>query len=255
MKQGTPEDTGLITLKSLKRRSSSLDSNPYVPTELEKAIGYTFSDRDLLTRALTHSSYLNEHGLAKQECNERLEFLGDAILEVISSEYLYRRYPDLMEGALSKKRSACVSERSLKKAADSIALGESLLLGKGAEQNGGRQAPSILSDAFEALLAALWLDGGRDTAERLIHERVLIYAEKNEDDAKTALQELAQEHGKSVKYREISENGPEHMREFFFFEALVDGKRYGTGTGRSKKEAQTAAATAAIKRLESELCI
>ena len=223
-------------------------------TGLEKTLGYEFHDKELLTTALTHSSYLNEHGLRKQQCNERLEFFGDALLEIITTEYLYGKYPDLMEGDLSRKRSACVSEKSLSIAAESISLGSYLRLGKGTDADGGRSSKAILSDAFEALLAALYLDGAKDVAERLIHKEVLIYSEGDGEDGKTKLQEIAQEQGKTVTYRLVSEDGPEHTKQFVY-EAMIDGKPYGCGTGRSKKEAQTAAAEETIKRLENGSCI
>ena len=220
-------------------------------TELERILGYEFRDRLLLQTALTHSSYLNEHGLKKTECNERLEFFGDAFLEIVSTEYLYKKFPELMEGDLSKIRAHCVSEKSLSEAALSIRLGEFLKLGKGTDLDGGRTSKAILSDAFEALLAALYLDGGKQKAEELIHRYVLIHLADDSSDSKSVLQEMAQNDGKTVSYRIVSENGPEHNREFVC-EAFIGGTRYCTGTGKSKKAAETAAADATIKYLRGK---
>ena len=224
-------------------------------TALEKKIGYTFRDPSLLRTALTHSSYVNEHGLKKQDCNERMEFYGDSILEEMSSSYLYRRYPALMEGELSRKRAALVCEKSLAEAARTLELGEALLLGNGMDRDGGRDFDSLLSDAFESLLAALTLDGGRDVAERLVLS-LLTGADsgESETDPKTALQEIVQEKGLSVEYVMIGESGPEHEKHYRY-ETKIQGKTYGTGEGRSKKSAQMQAAEQTLKMIKESKCI
>ena len=218
---------------------------------LEKTIGYQFRDPALLREALTHSSYVNEHPeLRKQDCNERLEFLGDAVLETLASRNLFFKYPDLMEGELTKKRAACVSERGLGAAAKAIGLGDHLRLGKGMGNPEARTNDSILSDAFEALLAAIYLDGGETAAEALVQKYVLVHAEDvPETDAKTALQERLQERGLTVTYQLIKESGPDHDRSFEYA-AVIGGKTYGTGTGKSKKAAQSEAAANTIEILK-----
>ena len=224
-------------------------------TGLEVKIGYVFKDPSLLETALTHSSYVNEHGLKKQNCNERMEFYGDAILEEVSSAYLYRKYPLLMEGELSKKRAALVCEKSLASAARTLELGKILLLGNGMDRDGGRNFDSLLSDAFESLLAALTLDGGRDVAERLVLSLVMSTdSGEDETDPKTALQEIVQEKGLSVEYVLVGESGPEHDKHYRY-EVIIQGKAYGIGDGRSKKLAQMQAAEKTISMIKESKCI
>ena len=223
--------------------------------ELEKQIGYSFRDPGLLRTALTHSSYVNEHALRKQDCNERMEFLGDALLESASSRFLYAKYPALMEGELSRKRAVLVCETALARAARSIGLGDHLMLGKGMEKGGGRSADSILSDAFEALLAAMYLDGGIQEAEALIERTVLRDTASDEEiDPKTALQELLQSRGMEPKYILVNESGPEHDKSFSY-EVRIERRVYGTGIGRSKKAAEANAAAKTIEMLRNEQCI
>lgn len=223
--------------------------------ELEHKIQYSFKDKTLLIKAMTHSSYINEHGLKKQDCNERLEFLGDAILELYSSRFLYENNPELMEGELSKKRASLVCEKSLANAARALRLGEILRLGKGMELSGGRSYDSILSDAFEALLAAIYLDGGEQKASELVHRFVLKETGSSEEsDPKTALQELLQKHNRTPEYVLLSESGPEHEKKFEY-EVRIDGIRYGKGSGRSKKAAQMEAASNTIRLIREETCI
>ncbi|MBR4768336.1 MAG: ribonuclease III [Lachnospiraceae bacterium] len=220
--------------------------------DLEARLGYSFRDKSLLVHALTHSSYVNEHGLRKQDCNERLEFFGDAILEMIASRHLYQKYPEFMEGELSKRRANCVSERGLAKAARSLDLGDALFLGRGMEESGGRTFDSVLSDAFEALLAALYLDGGLEIPEKIILDYVLVNDEdKLPYDEKTSLQELVQKSGKSVRYELVSEEGPEHERRFTY-RVIIGRKPYGEGTGRSKKEAQSNAAEKTLEMIRNQ---
>ena len=217
------------------------------PAGLEEKTGYVFSDRVLLRQALTHSSYLNEHPGETAECNERLEFLGDAVLEAVSSDVLFRAYPEKDEGELTQIRAELVCEEALSADAARIGLSGYLFMGKGEEMTGGREKPSVCADAMEALIGAVYLDGGMEEARGLISRFVLDDLEKNRrfTDAKTALQEMAQRLGKSVEYRTVSEEGPPHRR-VYTVEALVDGVRAGGGTGSGKKAAQQEAAKDAI---------
>ncbi len=226
--------------------------------QLEKSVGWTFRDRTLLSRALTHSSFINEHPeLQKEDCNERLEYFGDAILEFLVSEYLYTNYPSLMEGELSKMRVALVCEMSLADAAGKLRLGSFLRMGKGMEKSGGRSSDSIVSDAFEALLAALYLDGGIENCRKLVESCLLSDSDERRVfyDAKTILQEMAQEKGKSVSYREFPPEGPEHDR-LFRSEALIGEEVFAEGSGHSKKKAEQNAAYTAITVIrEHKKCI
>lgn len=220
---------------------------------LEEKIGYSFQDRRLLENALTHSSYANEHRMAKVPSNERLEFLGDSILGLVVADHLYRTRPDLPEGDLTRIRAALVCESSLVEVARGLNLGSYLKLGKGEDHGGGRARPSIQADAVEAMLAAVYLDGGIGQARKLIHRLVLNQEEARTAagrDYKTALQELVQrENGQILSYRLTGEKGPDHDK-IFAMEVLLNGQSIGAGQGRSKKEAEQAAAKAAVLRLE-----
>ena len=222
--------------------------------ELEKKLGYVFKDPSLLANALNHSSYANEHRAQGQESNERLEFLGDSVLGFVTAEYLFELHRDLPEGDLTRQRAALVCEQSLHEVAKMLELGKYLKRGKGEEAGGGRQRPSILADATEAVFAAVYLDGGIEAASALIH-RVLLdeegeHAEELVQDYKTALQELIQrKSGQQLSYRMVGESGPDHNKTFTA-EVLLNGSGVGTGTGHSKKEAEQAAARAAISRLQ-----
>ena len=225
--------------------------------KLEEIIGYEFQNEKLLKTALTHSSFLNEHGLDKTECNERLEFLGDAVLETISSEFLFKNYPENMEGDLSRMRSALVCEKSLCEASRSLQLGAFLRLGKGMEKEGGRNNDAVLADAFEALLAALFLDGGMEVAKKLVYSYVLNDTEEKIllNDAKTRLQEMIQKEDRHVSYRLLSASGPDHQKSFTC-QALINDEPFGTGTGSSKKQAEQAAAYETIKMIRNNVtCI
>ncbi len=219
-------------------------------TELEKSLGYQFQDRSLLETALTHSSYANEHRREHVACNERLEFLGDSILGVTAAEYLYKNHPQMPEGDMTKRRAALVCEESLAAVGKQLKLGNYLRFGRG-EQAGGRQRNSIIADAVEALLAAIYLDGGREKVEPIIHRLILsqpvLPATK---DHKTALQELVQrESGHDLHYELIGESGPDHLK-CFTVSVLLDGAVLGTGEGHSKKEAEQAAAAAALQAMQ-----
>ena len=219
--------------------------------ELEKKLNYTFRDPALLSEALSHSSYANEHRAAHLNSNERLEFLGDSVLGFVTAEFLFVQHPDLPEGDLTRIRAALVCEQSLYEVARKLELGKYLKLGRGEEAGGGRERTSILADATEAVFAAVYLDGGIQAASALIH-RVLLSAEREEEveerrrDYKTALQELVQRQADQVlTYRMVGEHGPDHAK-VFSAEVLLNGVALGTGTGHSKKEAEQAAARSAL---------
>lgn len=221
--------------------------------EFEKRIGYSFKDPELLVTALTHSSYSNEKRLKKQECNERLEFLGDAVLELISSEQLFRDHPDKPEGDLTRIRASYVCEPTLALCAREIHLGEYLQLGKGEDQTGGRERDSILSDAMEATIGAVYMDGGFESAKRYVEEFVLKDIEKKAlfYDSKTYLQEIVQRDFKKLEYVLLKEEGPDHNKSFQVG-VLIDGKQLTTAVGRTKKKAEQAAAYEAILLLEDK---
>ena len=228
--------------------------------ELEKKIGYKFENFDLLVNALTHSSYANEHHIAYRGNNERLEFLGDAVLEVTSSEFLFRTYPELPEGELTKKRASLVCEPTLALCAREIPLGDYLLLGKGEEATGGRSRDSVVSDAMEALIGAIYLDGGFANAKEFIHKYILNDIENKQlfYDSKTTLQEIVQgRYEEDVHSVLIKEEGPDHNKSFYV-EALLGERVLGQGCGHTKKAAEQQAAYCAIKKLKNEkgdICI
>ena len=218
--------------------------------ELEEKIGYTFRDFSLLKRAMMHSSYTNERHLEKYKCNERLEFLGDAVLELVSSEYLFRESPKVSEGELTKTRASMVCEPSLAQCARDIELGKYLLLGKGEEATGGRNRDSITSDAIEALIGAIYLDGGFTNAKEFIHRFILTDLEDKKlfYDSKTILQEIVQAENREISYHLVREEGPDHNKSFYV-EALIGGVSFGSGKGRTKKAAEQQAAYEAILKL------
>ena len=216
--------------------------------DLEKKIGYEFSDQGLLLHALTHSSYANENGLSHDGSNERLEFLGDAVLELVSSEFLYHSYPGLPEGRLSKLRASLVCEPTLAKCTEEIGLSKYLRLSRGEDACGGRNRDSIVSDAMEALIGAIFLDGGIEPAKKFILRFILTDIEHKRlfYDSKTTLQEVVQaEGGERLSYEVVGESGPDHAKEF-----AVDVRRgdtiIGHGVGRSKKVAEQNAAYEAL---------
>ena len=221
--------------------------------ELEEIIGYHFKNKHYLTQALTHSSYANEKKLGKLGCNERLEFLGDAVLELISSDYLYARFTQVPEGELTKKRASLVCEPSLAYCARDFGLPQYLLLGKGEDMTGGRNRDSIVSDATEALLGAIYLDGGFASAKEFVLKFILNDLENKQlfYDSKTILQEIVQEKGTHlVEYRLMKEEGPDHNKSFTV-DVLVSGQVMGTGVGHTKKAAEQEAAYQAIRKMKA----
>ena len=211
---------------------------------LEKRIGYEFSDFSLLRRAMAHSSYVNEKHMPKYECNERLEFLGDAVLEIVSSEFLFYEHEKLPEGELTKIRASMVCEPSLAFCARQIGIGDYLLLGRGEEATGGRKRESITSDALEALIGAIYIDGGFANAKEFIQKFVLNDMENKKlfYDSKTILQELVQANfTDAVSYHLLAEEGPDHDK-LFLTAVYIGEKKYGQGRGRTKKSAEQEAA-------------
>ena len=213
---------------------------------LEEKIGYEFKDKQLLTHALTHSSYANERHLSYGS-NERLEFLGDSVLGVITAEYFYNNF-DLPEGELTKLRAATVCEESLFNFAKELNLGENLLLGKGEIRTHGAERPSILSDAFESVIAAIYLDGGMEEAKKFVLRFIskAVITKPSFRDYKTALQEIVQKNREEhITYILVSESGPDHDKSFEV-EVHLNSNVMGRGKGRSKKIAEQEAAKAAL---------
>lgn len=221
--------------------------------KFESIISYTFTDMKLLIQALTHSSYANENNLKKIENNERLEFLGDAVLEIVTSDYLYKKHSNLLEGELTKIRASIVCEPTLADIAREIGLGNFLLLGKGEDISGGRNRDSVLSDAVEALIGSIYLDGGMEQAYKFIEEMILTDAEERKRfvDSKTHLQEHMQQLSDiPIEYIVISETGPDHNK-CFSVEIHHNGVTIGSGSGRSKKVAEQHAAFDALHKINS----
>ena len=223
---------------------------------LETALKVRFKDAGLLRNALTHRSYAFENELPQAMTNERLEFLGDAVLGIVVTDIAFRAFPDLSEGQLAKLRAATVNMTTLADVARGLDLGDEVLLGKGEEMSGGREKASILADALEAVLGAIYLDRGLKTAEDLVYRlfwpRMKDYVDGRGDrDYKTSLQELsAQDLGRLPEYR-VREKGPDHQKEFTATVFLA-GREFGMGVGRSKKEAEQRAARQAYARLLEE---
>ena len=222
-------------------------------TELESRIGYSFSDPHLLRTALTHTSYANE---SRTESYERMEFLGDSILGAVTAHYLFRHEPKLPEGRMTRLRAELVCEESLFQTAKKLDLGKYILLGKGEEHTNGRERPSILADVVEALIAALFLDGGLEPARSFILGNILQDADLSKThrigDFKTELQELVQqEAGATIRYELLDESGPDHCKSFHYA-VFVNEKLQGEGIGKTKKEAEQEAARAALQVLACE---
>ncbi len=215
--------------------------------KLESLIGYEFKDKSLLKQALTHSSYANEQKINRSGDYERLEFLGDAVLEVISSEFLFHKYPDLPEGKLTKLRASMVCEPSLAICARDLDLGKFILLGKGEEATGGRNRESITSDVMEAIIGAIFLDGGMEKAKAHIEKFILSDLEDKAlfYDSKSTLQEVMQAIKKEFEYVLIGESGPEHDK-LFEVSVMSEGNVLGNGKGRTKKAAEQQAAYQAL---------
>lgn len=218
--------------------------------ELQKVIQYQFQQPELLQQALTHSSFANEKH-RKQGDNERLEFLGDAVLELVSSEFLFQKYPKKPEGELTKIRASIVCEQTLALCTQQLQLGKYLYLGKGEDQTGGRNRKSILSDALEAVIGAIYLDGGFEEARTFVHRFILIDIEHKQlfHDCKTILQELVQgTYKQELRYELLAEEGPDHDKQFTV-EARMGEQVIGRGTGHTKKDAQQQAAYQALIKL------
>ena len=226
--------------------------------ELQKKIGYSFTDINILKTALTHSSYANEHKNSGIECNERLEFMGDSVLGFVCAELLFKKYSGKQEGDLSKMRSSLVCETALSNYATDMGLGKYLMLGHGENLAGGRERPSTLSDAFEALIAAIYLDGGIEAAKKFILP-FLTNAIKADSashslgrDYKTLLQEIAQQNpGEIIRYAVVNESGPDHDKSFTV-NVYLNSNLLAAGKGKSKKEAEQDAAHKALKLMGEE---
>lgn len=221
--------------------------------EFEEKAGYTFSQPDLLVTAFTHSSYSNENRLKKYECNERLEFLGDAVLELVSSEYIYNENPDKPEGDLTKTRASYVCEPTLALCARELGIGEYIQLGRGEDITGGRERDSILSDTLEATIGAVYLDGGFERAREYIYKHILKDIEKKKlfYDSKTILQEIVQSDHLELEYELLNEEGPDHNKSFTV-SVNIGGKRVATATDRTKKKAEQSAAYQAILKYDAK---
>lgn len=220
--------------------------------DLETAIGYQFRNITLLQNALTHSSYANERWHDSLMSNERLEFLGDSILGMITAEFLYKTFSDRPEGELTRMRADMVCEQALAAVANRLGLGKHLRLGHGEEQSGGRERDSILADAVESVIAASFLDGGMEAARKIVEQYVLCEVPVNKfqnQDYKTTLQELVQQKKNQIlTYNLVGESGPDHDKRFTIAVCL-NGAEIGRGTGSSKKRAEQAAAQVAIENL------
>lgn len=219
--------------------------------KLEEKIGYTFKKKYILNRAVTHSSYANQIGLPYVEHNERLEFLGDSVLELIISEFIFKKYKNKPEGKLTKIRAEIVCESSLYEHSKHLGLGDYMLMGKGEEVTGGRKRVSILADAYEALIAAIYIDGGLENARKYILSEFLISIDKSVKDFiikdyKSRLQENIQQNiDSNIKYEVVDEKGPAHDKTFYI-NVIIGGKIIGKGGGKSKKEAEQEAAKSAL---------
>lgn len=221
--------------------------------ELQERIGYTFHRQELLKSALMHSSYTNETHLPKYKCNERLEFLGDAVLELVSSEFLFFADQKMPEGELTKTRASMVCEPSLAFCARELELGKYLFMGRGEENTGGRERDSITSDALEALIGAIYLDGGFANAKEFIHKYILTDIEHKQlfYDSKTILQEVVQGEHEQLTYVLTDESGPDHNKSFTV-RACIGERVIGSGTGHTKKAAEQEAAYQALLMLKNQ---
>jgi len=221
---------------------------------LQERLGYSFKDVALLEAALTHSSYANENKRKSADSNERLEFLGDSVLGMTVAALIYESKPALPEGRMTRLRAELVCEKSLAALSAKLGIGECILLGRGEEKGGGRERPSILADAVEAVLAAVYLDGGFAPVEGLVKQHLAPVGarlESESSDYKTTLQELIQEKsGRAISYHITGESGPDH-RKSFAVEVRLNGGLIGRGEGKSKKEAEQEAARSALDKLRS----
>ena len=226
--------------------------------ELELALGYNFRNRELLEHSLTHSSFSHEQNLGEVDDNERLEFLGDSVLGFLISDFLYQAHPDINEGELSKLKAYLVSSANLVHYSERLSVGDHLLLGKGEEKTGGRGKPALLVDAFEAVLAAIYIDGGlesvRDVVDRLFRRQIEDVDDSGErgSNPKSVLQEDLQSRSRPpVRYKVVEETGPDHQR-LFTVEVMIDGESIASGRGSTKKAAEQAAAQKALKVLRND---
>ena len=221
--------------------------------DFQNTIGYNFQSEGLLRQALTHSSYANEKHMKKLSDNERLEFLGDAVLELVSSDFLYKNYQKLPERELTKLRASIVCEPTLALCAKELHLGEYLLLGKGEDQTGGRERKSILSDALEAVIGAIYLDGGFANAKEFVLKYIMTDIEHKQlfYDSKTILQEVVQGEHESLQYVMTEESGPDHNKSFTV-EAHIDNVCLGVGSGHTKKAAEQEAAYRALLKIRED---
>lgn len=220
--------------------------------ELQEKTGYRFKDEGLLKQAITHSSFANEQKINKLNNYERLEFLGDAVLELVSSEFLFKENPQMPEGQLTRLRASMVCEPALAYCARDIDLGEYILLGRGEEATGGRRRDSITSDVMEAVIGAIFLDGGMEEAKKFIYRFILSDLENKIlfMDSKTLLQEeIQKDNAAQLCYELVDETGPDHDKEFKV-KAYLNGKEIGTGIGKTKKAAEQQAAYEALMRLK-----
>ncbi|WP_026906088.1 ribonuclease III [Paucisalibacillus globulus] len=221
--------------------------------KLEKMLNLTFHNIEVIKQAFTHSSYVNEHRDGHTSDNERLEFLGDAVLELGVSQYLYRKYPEMPEGEMTKLRAAIVCEPSLEVFARNLNFGEHIFLGKGEEMTGGRNRPALLADVFEAFLGALYLDQGFNIAldflEKHVFPKIDTGAFSHGMDYKSKLQEVVQQDkNQTIVYQIVDEKGPSHNKEFIA-ELLINNSVLGSGVGRTKKEAEQRAAKNALDKI------
>lgn len=229
----------------------------YTLEVLEERIGYCFTDKNLLQQAITHSSYTNEQKINKAKNYERLEFLGDAVLELVSSEFLFKEHGKVPEGELTKMRASMVCEPSLAFCAKDLELGKFIRLGKGEEATGGRGRDSIISDVMEAVIGAIYLDSGMEAAKRFINRFILSDLEDKQlfYDSKSNLQELVQRELKEeLRYELLEESGPEHNKTFRVA-VWIGEKHMGDGAGRTKKAAEQQAAYQALLLLRGKKCI
>lgn len=225
--------------------------------ELQQRLQLHFKRPRLLKQAFTHTSYVNEHKGSQTKDNERLEFLGDAVLQLLVSEYLFMTYPQRPEGELTRMRASVVCEPSLAQFAERLELGAHVLLGRGEEQLGGRQRQALLADLFESFIGAIFLDAGIEQVRSFLQQHMFPFIDSNDygllvKDSKSKLQERSQHHGLGpVEYRIVEERGPAHDREFVV-EVYLGVERFGIGTGRTKKEAEQRAAAEAWRNLSQE---
>lgn len=230
-------------------------SNKIDLSGLEKIVGYSFKDTDILLTAMSHRSYLNES--ERNESNERLEYLGDAVLELLISDFLFRKYKNEAEGVLTAARSVIVKTESLAEVAKKLHLGEYLLMSRGEEQGGGRDNVSLLADTTEALIGAVYLDGGYEEVKKVVEKHVIGMADEllahGLKDAKSMLQERVQEKGFGAPvYETVKEEGPDHDKRFVVEVKIMGKQAFASGEGKNKQAAQQAAAAAALDQLENE---